>query len=173
MLNARIPKFCRVFYACIGINLDINKAGSIYMSSGYYELQIPRHLIDCFKSCFFFRYWKTVCTHYSDVVMSAMTSQITSPTIVYSTVHLGADQRKYQSSASLVFVRGIHRWPVNSPPKWPVTRKMFPFDDVIMSCSQVTPWTGTLMGPKPLTMAVPSQQLTKTMMTGRTGTVLK
>ena len=37
-----------------------------------------------------------------------------------------------QSSASLFFVRGIHQWPVNSPHKWPVTRKMFPFDDVIM-----------------------------------------
>ena len=43
-----------------------------------------------------------------------------------------ADQRKHQSSASLAFVRGIHRWPVNSPHKWPVTRKMFPFYDVIM-----------------------------------------
>ena len=43
-----------------------------------------------------------------------------------------AHQRKYQSSASLAFVRGIHRRPVNSPHKWPVTRKMFPFDDVIM-----------------------------------------
>ena len=40
--------------------------------------------------------------------------------------------RKHQSSASLVFVRGIHRWPVNSPHKGPVTRKMFPFDDVII-----------------------------------------
>ena len=40
--------------------------------------------------------------------------------------------RKYQSSASLAFVRGIHRGPVNCPHKWPVTRKMFPFDDVIM-----------------------------------------
>ena len=40
--------------------------------------------------------------------------------------------RKHQSSASLALVRGIHRWPVNSPHKWPVTRKMFPFDDVIM-----------------------------------------
>ena len=40
--------------------------------------------------------------------------------------------RKHQSSASLAFVRGIHRGPVNSPHKWPVTRKMFPFDDVIM-----------------------------------------
>ena len=42
------------------------------------------------------------------------------------------NQRKHQSSASLAFVRGIHRGPVNSPHKWPVTRKMFPFDDVIM-----------------------------------------
>ena len=52
--------------------------------------------------------------------------------IVYSTVYSGADQRKHQSSASLAFVRGFHRWPVNSPHKGPVTRKMFPFDDVIM-----------------------------------------
>ena len=40
--------------------------------------------------------------------------------------------KKHQSSASLVFVWGIHRWPVNSPHKGPVTRKMLPFDDVIM-----------------------------------------
>ena len=77
-------------------------------------------------------YAQTVCCHYNDVMMSAMASQITSLTIVYSTVYSGADQRKHQSSASLAFVRGIHRWPVNSPHKWPVTRKMFPFDDVIM-----------------------------------------
>ena len=61
-----------------------------------------------------------------------MASQITSLTIVYSAVYSGADQRKHQSSASLAFVRGIHRGPVNSPHKWPVTRKIFPFDDVIM-----------------------------------------
>ena len=64
--------------------------------------------------------------------MSATASHITSLTIVYSIVYSDADQRKHQSSASLVFVRGIHRGPVNSPHKWPVTRKMFPFDDVIM-----------------------------------------
>ena len=64
--------------------------------------------------------------------MSLMASQITSLTIVYSTVYSGADQRKHQSSASLAFVWGIHRGPVNSPHKWPVTRKMFPFDDAIM-----------------------------------------
>ena len=52
--------------------------------------------------------------HYNDVIMDAMASQITSLTNVYSTVYPGADQRKHQSSASLAFVRGIHRWPVNS-----------------------------------------------------------
>ena len=61
-----------------------------------------------------------------------MASQITNLTIVYSTVYSGADQRKYQSSASLAFVKGIHRRPVNSPHKGQVTPKMFPFDDVIM-----------------------------------------
>ena len=70
--------------------------------------------------------------HYNDVIMETMASQITSLTIVYSTVNSGADQRKHESSASLAFVRGIHRGPVNSPHKWPVTRKMFPFDDFIM-----------------------------------------
>ena len=75
--------------------------------------------------------------HYGDVIMGAIASQITSLTIVYSTVYSDADQRKHQSSASLAFVWGIHRGPVNSPHKWPVTRKMFPFDDVIMRRSKV------------------------------------
>ena len=64
--------------------------------------------------------------------MGVIASQITSLTIVYSTVYSDADQRKHQSSASLAFVRGIHRRPVYSPQKWPVTRKMFPFDGAIM-----------------------------------------
>ena len=72
-------------------------------------------------------------THYDDVIVSAMASQITSLTIVYSSVYSSADQRKYQSSASLAFVRGIHRWTANSPHKAPVTRRMFPFDDVIIT----------------------------------------
>ena len=55
--------------------------------------------------------------HHNDVIMSAMASQITSLTVVYSTVYLVADQRKHQSSASLAFGRGINRWSVNSPPK--------------------------------------------------------
>ena len=71
--------------------------------------------------------------HYNDDIMGTMASQITSLPIVYSAVYSGADQRKLQSSASLAFVRGIHRWLVKSLHKWPVMRKMFPFDDVIMS----------------------------------------
>ena len=70
--------------------------------------------------------------HYDDVIMGTIVSQITSLMSVYSTVYSGADQSKHQRSASLAFVWGIHRGPVNSPHKWPVTRKMFPFDDVIM-----------------------------------------
>ena len=71
--------------------------------------------------------------HYDYVViMGAMASQITSFTVAYSTVYSGADQGKHWSSASMAFVQGIHRWPVNSPHKGPVTRKMSPFDDVII-----------------------------------------
>ena len=64
--------------------------------------------------------------------MGAIASQITSLAIVYSTVYSDADQIKHQSSASLAFVWGINRWPVNFPHEWPATRKMFPFHDVIM-----------------------------------------
>ena len=62
----------------------------------------------------------------------AIAALITSLTFVYSTVYSDADQRKHQSSASLAFLCGIHRGPVNSPHKGPVTRIMFPWDDVIM-----------------------------------------
>ena len=65
--------------------------------------------------------------------MGAIASQITSLTIVFSTVYSDADQRKHQISASLAFVQGIHRRPVNPPHKGPATRKMFLFDEVIMS----------------------------------------
>ena len=70
--------------------------------------------------------------HYDDVIIGAIASQITSLTIVYSAVYSGTDQSKHQSSASLAFVWGSHRGPVNSPHKWPVTRKILPFHDVIM-----------------------------------------
>ena len=63
--------------------------------------------------------------------MSAMASQITSLTIVCSMFSQVQIIEKDQSFASLAFVQGIHRSPVNSPHKGPVTPKMFPFDDVI------------------------------------------
>ena len=58
---------------------------------------------------------KLATAQYNDVIISAMASEITSLTTVYSTVHSATDQRKLQSSESLAFVRGICRWPVNSP----------------------------------------------------------
>ena len=107
--------------------------------------------------------WRHVLLHVSGLALrwrhnGRDSVSITSLTIVYSTVYSGADQSKHQSSASLAFVWGIHRGPVNSPHKWSVTRKMFPIDDVIMerdiftseihankacmdSVTQITLWT--------------------------------
>ena len=74
--------------------------------------------------------WKLL----SDIIISALASQITGVSIVCSTICSGIDQRKHQCSASLAFVWGIHRWLVDSPHKGPMTWKMFPFDDAIMKC---------------------------------------
>ena len=126
-----------MFTVIIGVGYGL-LGTKAYNNSNYDDLlhfspgRNERHLAD--------ESWSTLCLqmscsfhdHYDDVIMSAIASQITSITIVYSTVYSGADQRKHESSASLAFVRGIHRGPVNSPHKCPVTRKMFPFDDVIM-----------------------------------------
>ena len=84
--------------------------------------------------------------HCSDVIMGAMASQITRFSFVYSAVCSDSDQRKRQCSAPLVFVRGIHRWPVNSPHKGPVTRKIISFDDVIMTSPKVIFITHTMFG---------------------------
>ena len=75
--------------------------------------------------------------HCNDIIMGAIASQITSLMIIYSILYSDADQRKHQSSASLAFVQGIHREPVNSLHKWPVKQILFPFDDVIMSCLNI------------------------------------
>ena len=74
-----------------------------------------------------------------------MASQITSLTIVYLSVYSGADKKKHRSSASLASVLVIHRWPVNSPHKGPANRKMFPFDDVIMSRFAPSQWETALL----------------------------
>ena len=70
--------------------------------------------------------WGAILVHYNAVMMGAIASQITSLTIVDSTVYSDADQRKRQSSTSLAFVRGIHRWPCstdqleNTPKTWDI-----------------------------------------------------
>ena len=73
-----------------------------------------------------------VCLFISDIIMSTMASQVTSASIVCLVVGLGRVQRKHQISALLAFVRGIHRWPDDSPHKGPVTPTNFPFDNAIM-----------------------------------------
>ena len=70
--------------------------------------------------------------HNCDIIMGTMASQIISLAIVYTIIHSGTDQRKHQISTLLAFVWGIHRRLVNSLHKWPVTWKMFQFDDVSM-----------------------------------------
>ena len=104
----------------------------------YYTMQdIVKHIVRFYEidevMVSYVYHKSTSVSHYSDVIMGAIAYQITSLPIVYTTVYSGADQRKHQSSASLALVRGIHRRPVNSPHKGPVTRKTFPFDDVIMN----------------------------------------
>ena len=69
--------------------------------------------------------------HYSDVITCAMASQITSLSIVHAIVYSGRSKKKLKLRV-IGLCAEIQRWPVNSPHKWPVKRKMFPFDDVIM-----------------------------------------
>ena len=88
--------------------------------------------------------------HYNDVIMSAMASQITGVSSVYSTICSDEDQRKHQSSASLAFVRGIHRSPFNSPHEEPVTRKCFH----LMTSSCVA---GSILSESPCSAIKPSK----------------
>ena len=98
----------------------------------YHSLTLTRH-----------RRWRLTQGHCNDIIMSAMVSQITGVSMVCFALCSGAHQRKHQNSASLALVRGSRRWPVNSPHKRPVTRKMFPYDDVI-SISSVSQKTTSL-----------------------------
>ena len=75
-------------------------------------------------------YWQTLQWRHNG--LDGVSNHSTSLTIVYSAVYSGADQTKNPSSASPAFVQGFHRGPVYFPHKGPVTRKMFPFHDVII-----------------------------------------
>ena len=110
----------------------------LYPSLTRYGLVTPCGVMDLSQPCI-----GLLPEHYCDVILVATASQITSLTSVCSTFYSDAVQRKHQIYASLAFVRGIHRGPVNSPHKWPVTRKMFPFDDVIMGTSRLPEGTLT------------------------------
>ena len=93
--------------------------------------------------------------HYNGVIMSAMVPQITSLTIVYSTAQSGADQRKIKAPRHWPLFGEFtgHRWIHHTKP---VTRKMFPFDDVIM-CSP--PKLCTVYGTIPRTKDIQSHVL--------------
>ena len=109
------------FTMVMNSTFHVNKVSALIINNWRAEL--------CLHCCFTVLFF----LHYSDVIMSTIESQITGVQIVCSIVCSGADQRRHQHSASLAFVRGIHRWPVDSAHKGPVTRKILPFDDVIMS----------------------------------------
>ena len=127
----------RILYRCLKISIYWKiKTYLMHSVWSFGENFLTMHNQNYFRSIFQYKsslYDIETRNHYNDVIMSTMASQITSLTIVYSSIYSGAHQRKHQSSASLAFVRGIHRGPVNSPHKWLVTRKMFPFDDVILT----------------------------------------
>ena len=109
-----------------------NQFGANGNSSGY-ELIMSTERMSCMVTLIYrSQPILNKISHYNDVKMSKMASQITSLTIVYSTVYSGVDRWKNQRSASLAFARAIRGWPVNSPHKWPVTLEMFPFDAVIV-----------------------------------------
>ena len=123
--NAHIsPKIKRCHYLC----RDHSRYGSSQWEV-MLHYNVVQHWLSPYKewSLLYMRLAQT-----NRVSMCTMASQINSLTSVYLTVYSGADQRKHESSASLAFVRGVQRWPMNSSHKWPVTRKMFPFADVIM-----------------------------------------
>ena len=69
-----------------------------------------------------------------DMILKWARWRITSPASrLFTQRCIQAQIKENINALSLAFVRGIHRWPVNSPHKWPVMQKMFPFDDVIMA----------------------------------------
>ena len=110
---------------------------SLLCGAFYWTISIALENIKVTFSCWAIIWINDYLIHYNDIIMGEMASQITSLAIVYSAVKTGVDQRKHQNFTSLAFMRVIHRWPVNYPHKWPVTRKMFPFDDVIMPPEQM------------------------------------
>ena len=126
LVTSGFPSSPHKMLGCGALMFNLNKLLNKQSRGGWFETP--------WRSCHIARvvYGQCVLMPYGHVIMGTIASQIIGLMIVYSIVYSDADQRKHQSSASLAFVRRIHRGPVNSPHKWPVTRKLFPFDDVIM-----------------------------------------
>ena len=138
---------------CHWQNLNILSTLGSFLFTVSTKMAVKDHLLLKTCSCTwvvmgseYFSHWTN---HYSDVIMDTMASQITS-VLMFTQPFIHAQIKKHQSSALLAFVRGIHRRPVNCPHKGPVSRKMFPFDDVIMYsklsashyiCKQTNIWT--------------------------------
>ena len=122
--NSTYPKLYTWLKQCCDVPTDFTHAHPSSLVS-------PTHCqsYDCANAS------ETTLKHYSDVIISAMASQITGASIVYKTDCSGTDRSKHQSSASLAFAWGIHWWPVNSPHKGPITRTIFQLYDVIMEYS--------------------------------------
>ena len=137
-----------VFQLCMPVTVITIFTSMWLPSSKHNCFSLANNLLNSRENCLMTMelYWSNRnaygSSHYDDVKMVAMASQITSRTIVHSTVYSGADQRKHQRSAPLAFVWGNHWGPVNSLHKWPVTRKMFPLDDVIMFRVKFRLWKG-------------------------------
>ena len=147
--DENIPMICKLFFV-FAINTAMSasiNAGPLYCHWSKYinapvtekkpwRTEVKRSIMCIYKNCIHNHDRTTHNTAFSlrwrHNGCNSIASQMTSLTIVYSIVYSDADQRKRESSASLTIVWGIHREPINSQHKWPVTRKMFPFDDVIM-----------------------------------------
>ena len=102
------PSFITIIETCFSV---IVAAPFVLLSIDPKKMSLQQSLCDRIRSKRLIR-GSFIFIDYNNVIMGAMASQITSLTIVYSTVYSGADQRKHQSSASIASVRGIHRWPV-------------------------------------------------------------
>ena len=105
---------------CLGLNELTENVPNIYLIIQSKSNQLSVILIN---------FWYITMTSYW---VSWRLKSPASPWFVQLLVHAQIKE-KHQRSASLAFVRGIHRWPVNSPHKRTVTQEMFPFDDVIMN----------------------------------------
>ena len=111
-----------------------------YLIKIIFHLTVSKWLLplDVYERALIIHTWGTGdALHYNDVIMSAMASQLTGVSIIFSTV------KTHQRFASLIFVRGIHQRPVDSAHKGPLTHKMFPFYEVATGDAVMCQWTRT------------------------------